>query len=256
MRNCLKIGHRLLNSDQIISALVQYKLLESLVGQLLLDEAVKEVSLTKQEIFHILAGVRDAPLPDDFEGFVAQWCQYKEVTPEYFNSVILREMRVQKFKQLQFANQVESEFLRIKSDLDQVEYSLIQLNDLSLAQELYFQLRDDGADFTQLAQQYSLGSERETGGRVGPVPLSTLPDELTTLFCNEQVGAVYGPVPISDIFWVVRLDGFTSTRLNEATRANLINRMYHQWLQTQVRKVLNTPGMVAVQPERELRVES
>jgi parvulin-like peptidyl-prolyl isomerase len=247
----LKVGHRLLNGDQIISALVQYKLLESLVGQLLLDEAIKEVTLTKQEVFHILAGVRDVPVPDDFEGFVAQWCQYKQVTPEYFNQVVLRELRVEKFKQLYFANQVESEFLRIKSDLDQVEYSLIQLHDLSLAQELYFQLRDDGADFAQLARQYSSGSEREMGGRIGPVSLSSLPDEIATLFCSAQVGALYGPVPIADIFWIVRLEQFTSARLTEATRANLIHRMYHQWLQTQVRKVLNTPGMIAVQPEEE-----
>lgn len=246
MSDCLKIGDYLLDGDQIISALVRYKLLETMVGQILLDEAIKDVPLSKQELFYTLFGATEAPIPDDFEGFIKQWCQLKGVTLDYFKSVVLRELQVQKFKQLRFANQVESEFLQLKSELDQVEYSLIQLTHLPRAQELYFQLRDDGADFTQLAQQYSLGPERLTGGLVGPVPLSTLPIEVATLFRSEQVGTVYGPIPVADGFWVVRLEQFTAARLTEATRADLMNRLYNQWLQTQIKAMTETPGTIAV----------
>ncbi|MCL6433560.1 MAG: peptidylprolyl isomerase [Leptolyngbyaceae cyanobacterium HOT.MB2.61] len=249
MSSYLKIGNRLLDGDQIISALVQYQLLETLVGQVILDDVIKDIQLTQQEVFQLLTGITNPSMPDDFEGFVIQWCQDRSVTPEYFNTVIMRGFRIKKFKQLYFAEQVESEFLRAKSDLDQVEYSLIQLTDLTLAQELYFQLRDDGADFAQLAQQYSLGSERHTGGRVGPVSMSTIPADVATLFSSEQVGTVYGPIPIEDVFWIVRLEHFSAARLTESTRFNLINRMYNQWLQAQVKKVLSTPGMIAVQPD-------
>lgn len=248
MSSCLKIGHRRLNGDQLISALVRYKLLEGLVGQVLLDEVLQEVPLSKQELFYTLIGEPNTPIPDDFESFLTQWCKHKGVTPEYFHAVVLRELQLQKFKQLQFSDQVESEFLRLKSELDQVEYSLIQLADLSLAQEIYFQLRDDGADFARLAQRFSLGSERQTGGWVGPLPLSTLPIEIATLFRNKQVGVVYGPVPVADGFWIVRLEQYTTARLTEATRANLVNRLYTQWLQTQVKTMIDTPGVIAVQP--------
>lgn len=251
MSSCLKIGHRLLNGDQIISALVQYKLLETLVGQVLLDEVVKEIPVSKQELLQILTGTAAETPPDDFEPLISQWCEQRGVTLEYFHTVILRDFQVKKFKHLYFANQVESEFLRVKTDLDQVEYSLLRVADLPLAQELYFQLRDDGAEFTQLVRQYSLGNERETGGKIGPVALSALPEAIATLFCNEQPGIIYGPVPIGDEFWIVRLAQFTAARLTETTRINLINRMYNQWLQVQVKKVLSTPGMLAVQPEEQ-----
>jgi hypothetical protein len=247
MNSCLKIGNRLLDGDQIISALVQYKLLETLVGQLLLDEVLKEIPLSKHEVFYALVGVTDALVPEDFEGFISQWCQHEGYTPEYFKGVVVRELRVQKFKQLRFADQVESEFLRTKADLDQVEYSLIQLTDLALAQEVYFQLRDDGAEFAHLAQQYSLGSERQTGGWVGPVSMSTLPVEIAMLFRHQQPGIVYGPVPVGNEFWIARLEQFSAARLTEATRTTLINRLYNQWLQTQVKAVLGTPGAIAVQ---------
>lgn len=249
MSSRLKIGHRLLDDGQVISALVQYKLLDSLVGQVLLDEVIQEVPLSKQELFHILMGGTDAPVPDDFESFLLQWCQHQGVQPDYFSAVMLRELRVQKFKQLRFADQVESEFLRIKSDLDHVEYSLIRLADLTLAQELYFQLRDDGVEFAYLAQQYSLGRERLSGGWVSPVSLSTLPIAVATLFRSEQVGVIYGPVPVSDEFWIVRLEQFTAARLTEATRVDLVDRLYTQWLQSQVKRITETPGMIAVQSD-------
>jgi hypothetical protein len=256
MTNCLKIGHRLLDGDQIISALVQYKLLETLVGQLLLDEALKEMPFSKQELLHTLTGGTDIPVPENFDLFISQWCQRQGFTPEYFKAVVVRELRIQKFKQLRFANQVESEFLRIKTDLDQVEYSLIQLTDLALAQEVYFQLRDDGAEFARLAQRYSLGSERQTGGWIGPISLSALPIEIATLFRNQQTGIVYGPVPVADIFWIVRLEQFTAARLTEATRTMLINRLYNQWLQTQVKVVTGTPGAIAVQPNAAMQPQT
>lgn len=247
MSSCLKIGSRLLNSDQIISALVQYKLLEPLVGQLLLDEVFKEVPLLKQEVFHTLTGGSDAPIPENFEHFLTQWCQQKNITIEYFQTVIMREWQLQKFKQIQFANQVESEFFQMKSDLDQVEYSLIQVEDQSLAQEIYFQLRDDGVEFAQLAREHSLGSERKSEGWVGPVALSSLPIDIATQFRHQQTGIVYPPMLINNRFWVVRLERFIAARLTEATRAQVVERLYTQWLQTQIQKVMNTPGAISVQ---------
>ncbi|MBD2020493.1 peptidylprolyl isomerase [Leptolyngbya sp. FACHB-36] len=249
MSSRLKIGPRLFDGDQIISALVQYKLLEPLVGQVLLDEVIKDVTLSKQELFQTLVGATDTPVPDDFGEFLTQWCQQKGMTLEYFRAVIMRELQLQKFKQLRFADRVESEFLRVKSDLDQVEYSRIQLADLSMAQEVYFQLRDDGVEFSKLAQQHSLGSDRQTGGWVGPVPVSTLPSEVAALFRSEQTGVVYGPVPVNNCFWVVRLEQFTAARLTEATRTNLMERMYTQWLHAQTRRIIEAPGAIAVQTD-------
>ncbi|MBI4781001.1 MAG: peptidylprolyl isomerase [Oscillatoriophycideae cyanobacterium NC_groundwater_1537_Pr4_S-0.65um_50_18] len=245
----LKIGDRSFDSDQVVSALVQYKLLESLVGQVVLDKVVEEIPLTEQEVFYALVGATDAEIPEDFRAFLAQWCQQKSVTPEYFSAVMLRDLRIEKFKEICFGNQVESEFLRNKLDFDQVEYSLIQMTDLLLAQEVYFQLRDDGASFEQLAQQHSLGSERVSGGWVGPVALSSLPVEVAMLFRSGQPQAIYGPIPIGDCFWIVRLEHLTSARLTEATRASLINRLYDRWLQSQVRSVTSTPGAIAIQAD-------
>jgi len=247
MSSCLKIGHRLLDGAQIIAALVQYQLLDALVEQMLLDEAIKDIPLTKQEAATQLLGITDSLELDDIDDALAEWCEVRGVTPEYFKGVVLRELRVQKFKQLNFAAKVESEFLRAKSDFDHVEYSCIQVADLSLAHELYYQLRDDGVDFAHLARQHSLGNEKQSDGWVGPVPYSSLPEAIATLFHSKPTGVVLGPIPVAERFWLVRLEQFNAARLTEATRTQLTQQMFDRWLKKQAQTVINTPGMIAVQ---------
>ncbi len=248
MSHGLQIGSRHFDGGQIITALVRYQMLETLVGQVLLDEQMQAIPLSRAEVFRALGGTDDEPIPEDFGAFLTAWCTARETSLEYFNDVMLRELRLQKFQQIQFAQQVESEFFRTKSDLDQVEFSLIQLDNLSLAQEVYFHLRDDAAEFAALAQQYSLGQEREAGGWVGPVALSALPVEVAEQFCRQEEGHIYGPIAVADRFWVVRLERFIAARLTDITRANLKQRLYHHWLQSQIKTFMAQPGAIVVQP--------
>jgi hypothetical protein len=241
--SALKIGDRQLNSDQIVSALVQYKLLEPLVGQVLLDQVIEQVPLSEQELVSALGGDTQSEIPD-LQEFVKQWCQRMEITPVYFKGVILRELRVQKFKQIHFAGQIEAEFLRLKPEFDQVEFSLVQLTDFSLAQELYFHLRDDGADFAAIARQYSQGR----GGRVGPVALSELPPDVVNLFRGGQT-AVCAPIKVGECFWIVRLEKMIAARLTEAVRASLMARLYDRWLSSQVNTLMAQPGAIQMQQE-------
>jgi hypothetical protein len=240
--SALKIGDRQLNSDQIVSALVQYKLLEPLVGQVLLDQVIEQVPLSEQELVRALGGGDNAEIPD-LQEFVSRWCQKMEVTPVYFKGVILRELRVQKFKQIQFANQIEAEFLRLKPEFDQVEFSLLQLTDLSLAQELFFHLRDDGGDFETLVRQYN--ADRPSS-RLGPLPISQLPPPVVNLFRGGQT-TVCAPIKVDECFWIVRLEKFIAARLTEAVRAGLMTRLYDRWLNAQVNTLMSQPGAIQMQ---------
>lgn len=245
----LKIGDRLLTGDQVISALVQYKLLDALIGHVLLDEAIQAIAVSKQEVFQWLSGTPHETIPEDFDAYVAQWCAARGVTSVYFKSVMLREWRVEKFKQHYFDHQLESEFLQSKSWFDQVEYSLVQVDNAALAQELYYQLRDDGIEFARLVATYSLGDERTTGGRVGPVPLATLPAPVIPFLQGKNTGIVQKPIQVGDRYWIVRLEQFTAARLTEATRQTLIDRLFDHWLRSKVEALRATPGAIAMQSD-------
>ncbi|NJL22248.1 MAG: cyclic nucleotide-binding domain-containing protein [Leptolyngbyaceae cyanobacterium SM1_3_5] len=242
MNSYLKIGDRLLDGDRIIAALVQYELLEPLVGQILVDDAIAEVPLSQQEVFETLIGSTELPMPEDFDRFLLQWCELKNVTSTYLTNVMIRQMRIEKFKQIRFAPKVESAFLQNKSSFDQVEFSLLQTSDFLLAQELHLQLRDDDMDFAFLAQQYAIDSN---SGKIGPVSLSTLPEPIANQLRAQSIGQVGEPIAIDDIYWIVRLDSRTEASLTDRTRASLIDQMYSQWLQSQVKALLNTPDAIA-----------
>jgi parvulin-like peptidyl-prolyl isomerase len=253
--HCLKIGDRLFCGDQIISALVEYKLFESLIGQVILDQMLKDVPLSKQEIYTALiesSGLPDiSPIPDNFEEFLVQWCEQQDVTWDYLDKVILRDLRIEKFKRFYFNKKIESEFLRTKPELDRVEYSRIQVSDPVLAQELYFQLRDDGAEFAQLACQHASDSE-QSGEQLATswtesTCLAALPPEVADLLRTGEVGKIYEPIPVDEVFWIVKLEQIVPARLTDATRSVLIERLYDQWLQSQVKKLMSQPGAIALQ---------
>lgn len=247
MNQYLKIGNRLLDGTQLLSALVRYQLLESLISQVILDEVIQEFPLSPQELFQTLTGGRQVSIPDDMDDFLSQWCQHNQIAPEYFKSVTLRQLQLQKFKQLYFGHHVESEFLRLKPEFDQVEYSLIQLPNRRLAEEIYLQLRDDGASFTHLWQVYSATLGRSPGGRVGPVPLSTLPEPVATCCRQGAIGTVFEPIAMDDQFWVIRLEQRLMVRLTETVHAQILERLYSQWLQAQIQAIREKPGAIAIE---------
>ena len=245
MEACLKIGNHLLTGEQLVSSLVRYKLLESLIGHVVLDDVLPQVRLTQEEVVRALTG--SAQMPEDFDQFLVQWCESKGVSPVYVKTVVLRDLQVRKLKRLLFADRIEAEFLRRKQDLDQIGFRRIKFTDLALAEELYFQIRDDGVDFAVLAQQYSQDFERHTEGLIGPVRFSTLPSEIARLFRSGQVGEVYGPIQIQDHFWIVRPEQFIFARLNDSVRSELIEHLFMEWLRSQIQLVKSLPNGVQVQ---------
>ncbi|MFM7427333.1 MAG: peptidylprolyl isomerase [Elainella sp.] len=177
-----------------------------------------------------------------------QWCQQQQVTWDYLHRVVLRGLRLEKFKHLWFEPKIISEFLRVKPDLDQVIYSHIQVKDFFLAQELYFQIQEDGADFFELAREYSLEAEQQDESWAEPVALASLPAEISTLFKDGREGKVHKPVLVNGLFWVVRLDRFYPARLTKAMRAILLEQLYSNWLQSKIQELIAQPGAVAIQP--------
>jgi hypothetical protein len=268
--SCLKIGPRLLCDDQIVEALVEYNLFEPLIGQVILDQALTAVMLSEQEIYRALAegngwsmadlsvadlSVADLSVADlsatnlsaaSLEEFLIQWCRQNQVTWDYLHKVVLRGLRLEKFKQLSFEPKIISEFLRVKSDLDQVEYSRIQVEDFFLAQELYFQIQD-GADFLELACEHSLEDPPQREQWLEPVSLASLPPEILALFRDGQEGKLHKPVLVDGLFWVVRLERLYPARLTQAMRSILLEQLYGDWLRSQIAELLSQPGAIALQ---------
>ncbi len=235
MSICLTFGKLELTGEQLYNAIAHYGLLSTLLEQLFLDfQVLPNIEVTGADLFELLSGRDRASMPDPeaLEQFLSERAQQYEMSIDQLKSKAMREIRMQKLKQ-QFAPQIESEFLRSRSNYDQVEFSLVQTSDANFAAEVLFQIRDDGKDFGEIAQRHSEGSERSTKGWVGPMKLANLPEPIRVLFCTGEVGKIYGPIEINGQYCIVRLERFHGARLTEVLRAELINSLFARWLSEQ-----------------------
>jgi parvulin-like peptidyl-prolyl isomerase len=152
---------------------------------------------------------------------------------------VIRPLKIQKFKQQTWGNQLEAYFWQRKSDLDLVVYSTIKVKDRDLAQELFFRISALEQTFPDAARQYSQGIEAYTGGIMSPISIGRLPKSLAQILRSLNPEEIYRPTVLDNHFAIVRLEQIISAKLNTLTAKSLLNELFESWLQKQL-KTLET----------------
>ena len=152
--------------------------------------------------------------------------------------------KLQRFQQRVFADEVSLRFLSRKLNLDQIEYSLIRVSDGDLAFELHQRIQEGEASFEELASSYSEGPERETQGRIGPVPLDQAHATVVDKLRISQPGQLWPPFFLVDIWLILRLDHWQGARLDDSTHEALLDELFEEWIDARVMQLLagETPG--------------
>jgi len=232
----LKVGDSTINSDELLPLLHRYQLLPQLVKNIIVDQAIADIYCPPEEQTSALANFEAQQQINSEEARVA-WLTKQGMTREEMRQFAIRVWRVEKFKTTTWQPKVESYFLTRKTSLDQVVYSLIRTRDLGIAQEIYFRIKEGEQSFAELARSYSQGVEVNSGGLLGPVPLSQPHPTIGKLLSVSQPGQLWTPRQIGEWFVVIRLEKMISAQLDEAMRVRLINELFESWVQEQMKKV-------------------
>ena len=148
------------------------------------------------------------------------------------------ELSLEDWQQQQFGEPARQRFLELGSALDRVCLSVLQSDDVHLAQEWYFKLQDGDADFAQLAPQ-SLGSSRDSGGHLGPLRLEELQTPLDRFVLRAQPGVIQPPLRIpGGRSIVLRLDSRLPAQWDDTTRRELTLRLHRSWLAATIDSLL------------------
>ncbi len=231
----LKIGDRVLQSDELVPLLSKTNLLSRVIQEVIIDDAIADIELTEEEIKAAeieFCQRNKITNPEEANA----WAQQQYGTSDLIRTTAMRDQQLAKFKAQTFAKEVESYFLQRKSRLDRVLYSLIRTNQLGLAQELYFRVHDDGQSFSELAKEYSEGQEAKTGGLIGPVELSVPNPALAGLLSVSKPGQIWPPKRIGEWYVVVRLEKFLPAQLDAATEQRLLDELFQTWMREQIQK--------------------
>ena len=137
-----------------------------------------------------------------------------------------------------FEEKTEDFFNKRKEDLNQYIYSLIQVKDQNLAQELYLKLESNESEFSTLAKNYSLGPEKYSNGIVGPILLSNINPKIKEVLRATDKCLVCEPFNINDIWIVIRLEEIIYAELNDAMKKNLSNELFELFLEKLTREII------------------
>jgi parvulin-like peptidyl-prolyl isomerase len=236
-------------ADTFLPFLASHKLIPHLLREHLIDQAIADITCTPEETaeacqhFYQLWGLTT-------ELQQANWRSHYRLTPDQVAQLATRELRLQKFQQLQWGHKLETYFLKHKSKYDQAIYSLIRTQDLALASELYFRIQEGEQSFAELAKTYSEGQEAATGGIVGPVALGTVHPQLTKLLETLPEGELHPPLPMGGWHVIVRVEKKLPACLDNAMRQRLLKERFETWVQEQLQQLSESDQIwMGIKPE-------
>ena len=203
-----------------------------------LDEIVAQISLpADQEKQLIRRFMEQQKVASDAE--VAGWLERKRLSFEDLRYFATKGHRLQRWLRRRYREEAELRFLERKLDLDQVVYSLLQVSDQALAEELHMRLQEEEADFAALAPQFSEGEERRTRGQVGPVALTAADPELVHRLRVSRPGQLWPPFQVQSAWWVMRFEQLIPAELDPRMRGRMMEELFQVWFKQRVQLLLD-----------------
>jgi parvulin-like peptidyl-prolyl isomerase len=224
-----------ITSEELLALLKQYGMFSQLKREILIDRAIADLALTSEETLQACQQFYQQQQLNS-EAEVQAWLGNRGYSREYLDYLTTRPIRLERFKQATWGNKVESYFLQRKGQLDRVIYSLIRVTEVSLAQELFFRIQEGEQSFSELASQYSQGSEAQTGGLIGPVELSVPHPALAKMLAASQPGQLTPPTRLNEWIVIVRLEKYMPAQLEEPVRQRLLNELFESWMQEEIKQ--------------------
>ena len=149
------------------------------------------------------------------------WQQQHGLNPYEWAALVERPWRWSQWCLKQFKSEIPAYYLKRKPLLDTVSYSLLRVKQKPLITELYIRIKEGESTFEDIASNHSDGPERNTGGRIGPVPMQRPHPILARLLQVSSPGQLWQPKQLESWWIVVRLDKLENTSLSEETAQRL-----------------------------------
>ena len=144
-----------------------------------------------------------------------EWLKNAQLTEEKLKLITLRNWMWLNWCRNNFEKEISDYFLKRKSSIDKVIYSIISVKDENIANELYFRIKEDEEPFWIIAKKYSSGPEKYSDGRVGPVALSNITPKLRNLLLLSDIGELWPPKKLDEWWVILKLENKYSFELNK-----------------------------------------
>ena len=170
---------------------------------------------------------------------MAKWLDNKRISFKDLRCFATKAERLKQWQLRRYGDEAEIRFLERKLELDHVVYSMLRLPNQDLAEELYYRIKHGEADFSDLAEQFSQGKEKNTRGLIGPIPLAAGHPDLTAKLRIGKPNQMWQPFKISDMWIVLRFEKLLPAKLDQSTRNRMVEELFQAWFKERVQLLMD-----------------
>jgi parvulin-like peptidyl-prolyl isomerase len=225
----LEVDNQVYTAEDLVPLLTQYQLLPKLAQEILTDQAIAGIKCSEEEntaTFNQFCQQNQLESEEQIQG----WLNKQGMNREQLQNLVTKKLRIDKYKLETWNDQVDAYFIKRKSQLDRVVYSLIRVEKPEVAQELFFRIKDDQNAFSALAMEYSQGTEAQTGGLIGPVEINAPHPKIAQILATCQPGQLVPPTRVGEWIVIVRLENYISAKLDQPMRQRMLDELFNRWL--------------------------
>ena len=154
------------------------------------------------------------------------------------NSLLIRAQRHAKWIKIcekKYKNQAATIFLKNKSKLDKVSYSMIWIEDEALANEVFVRIKEGECSIDDAILMSTNPPQGLAIGRIGPVKLLELPDALAELLRISQPKQLWPPIKVEQGWAIVKNEKLWPAVFNKEEKSKLIIELGEQWIAEEIK---------------------
>ena len=225
-------------SESLPRLLSDLGLLPVFVRRVLLRKKTSHISpsdedqISFQKSFFLSQNITDKSTLDS-------WLYKNNIIESDMSLHLYRSLQVEMLKKQLFSSNVESYFLEHKSNFDCCYFSLLRTTSRESINELYFRLMENEDTFSSLATEYSIGSESQSNGYIGPRPFNSIHPEFSERLRISKPGQLWSPFQVGNNWCIIRLERLINARLDPTTRSKIIDSLFESWLTSEVEAVIS-----------------
>ena len=137
-----------------------------------------------------------------------------------------------------YKNQAATSFLKNKSKLDKVSYSMVWIEDEALANEVFVRIKEGECSIDDAILMSTNPPQGLAIGRVGPVKLLELPDALAELLRISQPKQVWPPIKVEKGWAIVKNEKLWPAVFNKEEKSKLLIELGEQWIAEEIKTAI------------------
>jgi parvulin-like peptidyl-prolyl isomerase len=130
------------------------------------------------------------------------------------------------------------------TEFDSAVLSELMVEQEDLAAELLLQIREEGAEFSDLVQRYSIAPSREKGGLIGEVRRNAMNAVTSAAVFAASTGDVVGPFPHQKQARLLEVHASRRAELTPDVRSEIEQMLWRDWLDRQIRAAQPDPTIL------------